>query len=103
VEIQTPRGKRTLRALLDSGAQGNFIFQAVILEKGISCEKTATRVNGVGGHTVAVHGRGRIVTHTTDMRGISRWGQHSYYTASLEGFKLILGMPWLKSVNLDVN
>jgi hypothetical protein len=74
-----------------------------VLEEGISLEKTTTRVNGVGGHTVTVHGRDAVETHATDMRGISRWGQHLYYAATLEGFKLILGMPWLKSINPDVN
>jgi RNase H-like domain found in reverse transcriptase/Reverse transcriptase (RNA-dependent DNA polymerase)/Integrase zinc binding domain/Integrase core domain/Chromo (CHRromatin Organisation MOdifier) domain len=103
IEVQTPRGKRRLRALLDSGAQGNFISQAIVVEEGLSLERTATRVNGVGGHTVAVHGKGLFATHATDMRGVDRWGQHSYYAATLSGFELILGMPWLKSINPDVN
>jgi len=103
VEIQISQGKRVLRALLDSGAQGNFISQAIVLEEGVALQKSATRVSGVGGHLVAVHGQGSIETQATDMRGISRLDQHFYYAATLEGFELILGMPWLKAVNPDVN
>ena len=103
VKVQTKRGKRRLHALLDSGAQGNFISQAIVLEEDITCEKTATCVNGVGGHSVAVYGYVSVETHVTDMRGIARWGCHFYYAAALDGVELILGMPWLKSVNPDVN
>jgi hypothetical protein len=35
VEIQVPREKRVLHALVDSGAQGNFISQVIVLKEGI--------------------------------------------------------------------
>ena len=103
VEIQTPQGKRMLRALLDSGAQGNFLSQAIVIEEKILLSKTSTRVNGVGGHEVTVYGQSLIETHATDMRGISRWAQHSFYAANLRGFDVILGMPWLRSVNPEIS
>jgi len=56
VEIQISQGKRVLRALLDSEAQGNFISQAIVLEEGVALQKSVTRVSGVGGHLVTVHG-----------------------------------------------
>jgi Reverse transcriptase (RNA-dependent DNA polymerase)/RNase H-like domain found in reverse transcriptase/Integrase zinc binding domain/Chromo (CHRromatin Organisation MOdifier) domain/Integrase core domain len=103
VEVQTPQGKRMLHALLDSGAQGNFISQAIVLEERIPFEKTSARVNGVGGQGVSVYGAGTLETHARDMRGIQRWSDHPFYAVNLQGFELILGMPWLKKMNPDIS
>jgi hypothetical protein len=103
VEIHISQGRRTLHALLDSGAHGNFISQAIVLEERIALERTTTRVNGVGGQDVTVYGRGPIEAHASDARGVTRGTRHPFYAANLVGFELILGMPWLKSVNPEVN
>ena len=67
VKVQTKCKKHRLYALLDSDAQENFIFQAIILEEDIICKKTTTCINEVGGHFVTVYEYEFIKMYVTDI------------------------------------
>ena len=67
VKVQTKYKRHRLYALLDSDAQENFIFQTIMLEEDIICEKTITYINEVENYSVTVYEYKFIKMHITDI------------------------------------
>ena len=67
VKVQTKYKRHRLYALLDSNAQENFIFQAIVLEEDIIYKKTITYVNEIEDYSVAVYEYKFIKMHMTDI------------------------------------
>jgi transposase InsO family protein len=90
-------------ALIDSGAQENFLSQRVIVEAGFQGEPTSIKAHTVDGSPVRVYGRHTIVTRATDMRGVSMDSRQSYIATDIRRYDMILGFPWLKAMNPDID
>ena len=87
---------RTVQALIDSGATLNFIHEALVASLGVvvqSCPPVKVRL-----------AYGRILTHTNrkvtlnfTIAGVPH--TQTFYVAPIGMHSVILGMPWLESVN----
>jgi len=87
---------RTVQALVDSGATLNFIHEALVANLGLitqSCPPIKVRLAD-----------GRILTHTNrkvtlnfTIAGVRQ--MQTFYVAPIGMHSMILGMPWLESVN----
>src|SRR5204862_3595193 len=87
---------RTVQALVDSGATLNFIHEALVANLGLitqSCPPIKVRLAD-----------GRILAHTNrkvslkfTIAGVPH--TQTFYVAPIGMHSVILGMPWLKSVN----
>ena len=87
---------RTVQALIDSGATLNFIHEALVANLGLitqSCPPVKVRLAD-----------GRILTHTNrkvtlnfTIAGVRQ--MQTFYVAPIGMHSMILGMPWLESVN----
>jgi hypothetical protein len=103
IDIPSPQGWRTLHALLDSGAEENFISQRVVMESRLQSKMAATRVKSIDGHQIVVYGQHEIETHANDKRGISGYVEQRFLATDIKGYDMILGFPWLKYVNPEIN
>ena len=103
IDIPTSRRWRTLHALLDSGAEENFISQKVIVESKLDAKPVSTRVKSIDGHSINLYGQHAIETHARDMRGINGYTEQKLLATDIVGYDLILGFPWLQAVNPKIN
>ena len=103
IVVYFPQGKRTLRALVDSGAQDNFISQKVIVEEGVRAPLSNITAHAVDGHQVRVYGRHALETHATDARHATRAFQLEYIAADVIKYDALLGYPWLSQCEPDIH
>ena len=91
---------RTVQALIDSGATLNFIHEALVASLGLvtkSCPPVKVRLAD-----------GRILTHANrqvtlkfTVAGIPQ--TQTFYVAPIGQHSIILGMPWLESLNSRID
>lgn len=62
VALRVPRGTRMVTALIDTGAQENFLSQHLVVEEGLQAEQTSIGAHTVDGHHITVYGRHEIET-----------------------------------------
>jgi hypothetical protein len=84
-----------VNALIDTGAQENFISQRVIAEEGMKPEPTSMGAHTIDGHRIAVYGRHIVETRALDSRGVSRATNQTFLATDIKGYDAILGYPWL--------
>ena len=101
IDITAPQGKRTLTALVDSGAQENFIDQRVVKELDLASKPAPIRATSIDGHTLKTYGLVDCETHATDGRGTTRSLPQSFISTDIRKFDMILGWPWLVSTDCD--
>jgi hypothetical protein len=103
LEIPTSHGFRTLNALLDSGAEENFISQRIVAEAKLLPTPVTTRVRTINGRPITIYGRHALEAHARDERGLDGHTEQNFLATDLIGYDVILGFPWLQAVNPDVN
>ena len=103
IEIPTSQGWRTLNALLDSGAEENFISQKIIVEARLVPQSALARVKTVNGHPVSLYGRHALETYASDARGRTGYTEQKFLATDIVGYDMILGFPWLKAVNPEID
>jgi Reverse transcriptase (RNA-dependent DNA polymerase)/RNase H-like domain found in reverse transcriptase/Integrase zinc binding domain/Chromo (CHRromatin Organisation MOdifier) domain/Integrase core domain len=99
IVISMRHGRRTLRALVDSGAHENCISQRVIVEEGLKALPSSMGAHAVDGHPIRVYGRHILETHATDMRGATRSFEQKYIATDILRYDVLLGYPWLSQFN----
>ena len=103
VELTINGLRRRFRALLDSGAEGNFISQKVCVESALRSNQISRGAVSVDGHRVTVYGHHDLKTTAVDCEGTSRSRVVNYTAADIRHYEIILGAPWLYAVNPDCN
>jgi hypothetical protein len=101
IDIEVPHGKRTLLALVDSGAQKNFIDQRVVLQNEIEGTKPLMKAVAVDGHPIRTYGQVSCETHATDGRGVTRSVSEDFIATDIAKYDVILGWPWLINTDCD--
>ena len=91
------------QALIDSGAEGEFIDQNYIRKLGI--KQTALREPIKVLNVDGTRNKRGIITHYTELDLlIENWiKQQRLYITGLGKQKIILGFTWLKEMNADIN
>jgi hypothetical protein len=104
VELRGPEGWSTRKALIDSGANVNFVSQ--ICTKECSLDPTsfqAIKVKLPDGKTLQTYGSHKVTMKARDNAGVEREEQEQFVAATLEQYDVILGMPWLRRHNPRVD
>lgn len=99
VILRTPHGTRIANALIDTGAQENFISQRFIVEEEMKPEPTSTGAHTVDGHRIAIYGRHTVETRALDSRGVSRAINQTFLATDMKAYDAILGYPWLTAAD----
>jgi len=104
IRMKTSNGPYEARALLDSGAEMNFVSQMLVKEKGWA---------HTGGGPVEIHtfdgdkrqsyGTVQIDCTFTDSQGTEKGGNTTFCAADLAHYDVILGFPWLLTWNPHVD
>ena len=102
-EVSVNRGPRKLTALLDSGAEANLLAREVAAELGLRENPVAMTISVVDGRTVEVTGSHRLAMQARDDRGNIAESVQRFYTADIQGYDAILGLPWLCDVDPEVD
>ncbi len=103
IEVEGPTGIRSVRTLLDSGAQANFISQLLIAEMKVDPFDSGVSVRTVGGQSIRVYGRHRLETSITDWRDACKKQAIEYIATDIQTHGAILGYPWLWETNPDID
>ena len=69
VDLVLPTGSHTVRALLDSGAEGNFMSQLLVTELGMHPTTSNTRAHTVGGQPIQVYRHYTVSVAAADSQG----------------------------------
>src|SRR2546429_350145 len=94
---------RTVRALIDSGADENFISQLLAVELGLKPTATPTpAIRTLNGERLTTYHYYTIPTRLENEEGERLEITDEFLGADMVGFDLILGMPWLYNANPDV-
>jgi transposase InsO family protein len=96
-----PHSPRTVNALIDSGAEENFISQSLVVEMGMHAQRDSLGVHTIDGHTVRVYGRHTSRITAVDSHGVSRSTDQTFLASDIRRYDLILGWPWLEDVEPD--
>ena len=104
VQIETPTGHITAHVLIDSGAETNFLSQK--WAKTYLPDTPTSRphkVKAVDGHRIQSYGGRTLVISATDTNQFTRQALHAFEAVDIEGYDFILGLPWLKATNPDID
>lgn len=98
--VRGQSGPIKVRALIDSGAEANFVSRAILDQTGQTPDdlKGAT-FRSLNGQSLAIQGRTRLLYSVTDSIGQERGGPDDFFVGNIEGFDIVLGMPWLANWN----
>lgn len=103
VRLAVGEHAHSLRALLDSGAQDDFISQHTVVRLELPLVSAPLRARAVDGHSVDVYGRLACEVHATDSQGRSESTARHLISTEIQGYDLILGKKWLREVNPLIN
>jgi transposase InsO family protein len=101
--VAGPEGARQITALLDSGAEANFISQLVVKDLELPLKPYQGGAHGVAGHPLHIYGLAQAPVTAVDKRGASGTHTMPFISTNLKGFDVILGMPWLREVDPSVS
>ncbi len=97
---------RRLTAMVDSGATGNFMARALVEREGYPTQKKLDAYNlVVVDENPLLDGNGRVDKETKPLP-IAIQQHHEELTFDIVGMAthdIVLGMPWLKQHNLEVD
>jgi hypothetical protein len=92
------------KALLDSGAEVNFVSQLFAKQCGWNMTRESPmRASGIDGAALYIYGEYDVFVKAKDSEGCERKHKHTFQAANIEGYSLILGYPWLASQNPGVD
>ncbi|KAI9778932.1 MAG: hypothetical protein M1816_003797 [Peltula sp. TS41687] len=96
---------QTLTALIDSGANENFIGHLQVAELGVKprLEEATPTVTTIDETQLQVYGVYRLRIGATDNSGTTGESHSRLLAASFTGRDIVLGWPWLKELNPDIN
>jgi hypothetical protein len=103
VALSLPHGKRTFRALLDSGADYNFINQKLVVEEQLQGFDVGSMGYAIDKHPVYIYGGHEILTEMTDANGVKREYPQVYYAAEIGDYDLLIGLSWLTELDPDIH
>ena len=104
VQVRTPRGEKTVLALVDSGAEANFVSQYWAKTQDLENQAKVSRlVKAIDGRTVRTFGEYKFPVSATDSNGVTGTANQHFYAVDLTAYNMILGFPWLKKINPDIN
>ena len=92
----TIRGRgsdRTLVALVDTGAQSNFLSQKVVKEEGLNAVPSTQGIIGVDGRPLSVYGKHVLKVTAQDSAGVTRSSDWEFLATDIKKHDAILG--WL--------
>ena len=96
LELQGPRGPRKVSALLDCGAEDNFMDQLLAAELGVKPDRSEQpRFQALNGQQLAVLGKTEARYRVQDNTGGHRGCLDQFVVGGIHGFDVVLGMPWL--------
>jgi gag-polyprotein putative aspartyl protease len=99
-EIHIEGKKKKLHALIDCGAEANFLSDKTTKELGIQIAKgEGPRFQTLNGQDLAVLGQAEVVYTIKDSLGKNQGGKGTFTIGEIEGFDMVLGMPWLEEWN----
>lgn len=101
VELRFKHGIRRLNALLDTGAQGNFLSQRIVAEEGLKADPMTVGAIAADGHAITVYGRHDVDTVATDSNGVSRSSTIPFIATDIRRYDAILGFPWIYKTDPD--
>ena len=104
VSIRTDNGWETVDALVDSGATLNFVSQHCVqrLQLKVTNGKPP-RICTIDGNKLQTYGVHQPILRLTDRLGMEVQSEERLIAASMTGYDLVLGMPWLQSHNPDID
>ena len=101
VALHGTHGIRTLHALLDTGAQGNFLSQSVAVEEGFRANSSSKGAVAADGHPIVVYGQHTIRTEITDSLDECRISDIEFIATDIKRYDAILGWPWIYQEDPD--
>ena len=103
-QLQGPRGWTTHRALIDSGATLNFVAQICAKELDLpSLGHSSGRIRTLGGEALQTFDTHTIRVAIEDHYGTKASVAQDFVAAAMVGYDLVLGMPWLREQDPDID
>ena len=105
IEIRAKdRSWKELTALVDSGAELNFILQMAVKEAAFNESDIAMKVvTTLDGHTLLVYGEHDVLTRIANTMGNVTERSNHFYSVDIQRYDTILGYPWLQAHNPEVD
>lgn len=90
-------GELEIAAMVDSGAEVNFISQLLVVKLGLEerSQPSAIKVEAINGANLHVYGEHTIALQAIDSQGNGKTEVHHFLACDLEEHSVILGHPWL--------
>jgi hypothetical protein len=104
IEVSTPKGWKLAKALVNSGAELNFISQLWAKEAELEeAEPVPTAAQTLDGKWLTVYGNHYCRSRTMDSKGNALEGQDDYCAVDFSEYDVILRYLWLQIRNPDIN
>jgi hypothetical protein len=104
LELQTLSGWTPINALLDSGAEGNFISQLKAKELRLQRDESLpSKIKMVDGTLSTLYGKYKVRICMKDDQGNSHEEIYTLSAVDMPGQDMILGYPWFREVNPSIN
>lgn len=104
VECRTSTGWKKARALIDSGAEMNLVSQLFVKGAGWQLRPdSALPARSIDGSTIRIYGTLHITTNVTDRDAKSCKQQDKYVSTDIPDYDIVLGTPWLRARNPDID
>ena len=90
---------KTIEAIIDSGAEANLIHRDVVAALQPSQDDPPPALAAINGTPLQPEGTYPLMLRLSDSLGTQETQRHSFVAAAFDGPPLILGLPWLESVD----
>jgi hypothetical protein len=90
-------------ALLNSGAESNFVSQKWVKMYLPDSVHTSKKVQALDGHKITAYLHHNLSVRVTDTQGLAHQHVHGFKAVNMVGYKVILSFLWLEIVNPNVD
>jgi hypothetical protein len=85
---------KSVKVLMDSGAELNFISQLVVKEATLIVSiDGATQARTLNGHLIPIYSMHKVWTRVTDSKGRERDAEDLFCAIDLEDYDMVFGYP----------
>jgi hypothetical protein len=100
VRLQTKDGWRDVKALIDTGAEDDFISQMLVKEMGIPYSSPSPgSAKAIDGRPVFIYGGTTVTYKLKDSLGQDRQDTRQMWAVDMSDTDITLGWPWLESID----